>query len=102
MNIATLASSDGAKHAVAVGRQPLATRLLVAAGLVGPLFFFVVVLVDGATRPEYNAWHHTVSTLALGPGGWVLTAALALLGVLLLCFVVGLRRVFSAGRGSTW
>lgn len=77
-------------------------QYLVAAGLVGPLFFLVVVLVEGATQPGYNALHHTVSTLALGPGGWVLTAALALLGLLLLCFAVGLRRVLYPGTGSTW
>jgi hypothetical protein len=75
---------------------------LLAAGLLGPLFFFILVIVEGATRPEYNAVHHVVSTLALGPGGWILTAGLALLGVLLLCFAIGLRRVLKAGTGSTW
>jgi hypothetical protein len=102
MSIATLTSGHAAHDAPAIGRQPLAVRFLVAAGLVGPLFFFVVVSVEGATRPGYNAWHHVVSTLAFGPGGWVLTAGLAALGVLLLCFAVGLRRVLNPGRGSTW
>ena len=102
MSIATLTSGHAAHDAPAVERHPLAVRFLVAAGLIGPLFFFVVVVVEGATRPGYNAWHHVVSTLALGPEGWVLTAGLAVLGVLLLCFAVGLRRVLNPGRGSTW
>jgi hypothetical protein len=102
MSIATLTSGHANNHASSVGTRPLATRFLVAAGLVGPLFFFIVVIVEGATRPGYNAWHDVVSTLALGPGGWVLTAGLAALGVLLVCFGVGLRRVLDPGRGSTW
>jgi hypothetical protein len=102
MNIATLASGHAAHDAPTVGRQPLAVRFLVAAGLIGPLLFFVVVIVEGATRPGYNTWHHVVSTLALGPGGWVVSAGLAVLGVLLLCFAIGLRRVLQPGRGSTW
>jgi hypothetical protein len=95
-------SAHGASHPPAVGRQPLAVQFLLAAGLVGPLFFFIVVLVEGATRPGYNAWHHVASTLALGPQGWVLTTAFVVLGALLLCFAAGLRLVLSPGRGSTW
>jgi hypothetical protein len=102
MSIATLTSGRRAKDARAVGSQPVAVQVLVAAGLVGPLFFFVLVLIDGATRAGYNAMHHAISTLALGPGGWVLTAALVVLGVLLACFAIGLRRVLNPGRGSTW
>jgi len=83
-------------------RQLMAVRFLLTAGLVGPLFFFIVVLVEGTTRPGYNAWHHTMSSLALGPQGWVLTTALLVLGALLLCFAAGLRRVLDPGRGSTW
>jgi uncharacterized protein DUF998 len=102
VSIAIPTSGQGASHAPAVGRQPLAVRFLLAAGLVGPLFFFIVVLVEGATRPGYSAWHHPVSTLAIGPQGWVLTTALLVLGVLLMCFAAGLRRVLNPGRGSTW
>src|SRR5262249_26281008 len=102
MSIATLTSGHADNDAPSVETQALAAPFLVAAGLVGPLFFFIVVIVEGATRPGYNAWHHVVSTLALGPGGWVLTAGLAALGVLLVCFAVGLRRVLNPGSGSTW
>jgi hypothetical protein len=80
MSIAALTWGHADNDAQSVGTQPLAARFLVAAGLVGPLFFFIVVIVEGATRPGYNAWHDVVSTLALVPGGWVLTAGLAVLG----------------------
>ena len=103
MSVATLTSGHADDNDVpSVGTQPFASRLLVAAGLVGPLLFFGVVIVEGATRPGYNAWHHVISTLALGPGGWVMTAGSAVLGLLLVCYAVGLRRVLKVGRGSTW
>jgi hypothetical protein len=102
MTIATLTSEQTVNDATAVGRQPLPVRFLLAAGLIGPLFFFLVVIVEGATRPAYNPLHHVVSTLALGPGGWTVNASLAVLGVLLLCFAVGMRRVLYPGTGSTW
>jgi hypothetical protein len=102
MSIATLTSGHSANDAPAIDRQALLDRFLVATGLVGPLFFLLVVIVEGATRPGYNAWHDVISTLALGPGGWVLTAGLAVLGVLLVCFALGLRRVLSPGTGATW
>jgi hypothetical membrane protein len=85
-----------------VGSPALTDRFLLAAGVVGPLFFFIVVLVEGAIRPDYNAWHFPISDLALGPRGWTLNTALVVLGAGLLCFAVGLRRVLSPGRGSTW
>src|SRR5215469_8522693 len=102
MTIATLTSGQTVNDAPAVGRQPARVRFLLAAGLIGPLFFFIVVIVQGASRPGYNPLHHVVSTLALGPGGWIVNAGLAVLGVLLLCFAVGLRRVLNPGTGSTW
>lgn len=89
-------------HAPAVERQPAAVGFLLAAGLVGPLTFVVLVLVEGATRPGYSALRHPMSNLALGPQGWVLTLALLVLGAGLVCFAVGLRRVLDRGRGSTW
>jgi hypothetical protein len=102
MSTATFTSGRTDRDARPIGTQSLAARFLLAAGLVGPLLFFVVVIVEGVTRPGYNAWHHVASTLALGPGGWVLSAGLAVLGLLLLCYAVGLRMVLNAGTGSTW
>lgn len=95
-------SGKGAVHAPTVERRVLGVQFLLAAGVVGPLFFFVVVLVEGATRAGYNAWHHPMSNLALGPQGWVMTTALLVLGAGLLGFAVGLRRVLNSGTGSTW
>ena len=43
---------------------PLITQLLLWAGAVGPLLFVVVLLIEGATRPGYSAWHTFGSSLS--------------------------------------
>lgn len=91
-----------AKSAKGIGEQPLALRLLLACGAIGPLLFIVVFLVEGATRPNYSAWHHFVSSLSLGEQGWMQITNFIVCGVLVLGFAVGLRRVLRPGKGSTW
>jgi hypothetical protein len=81
---------------------PLATRLLIVCGAVGPLLFVIVLLIEGATRPGYSAWHNYGSSLSLGPGGWMQIANFIVCGLLTLCFAIGLRQVFRTGRGSVW
>ena len=43
-------------------------------GVLGPVLFIAVFLVEGATRPGYSAWHNHVSLLATGDGGWMQVA----------------------------
>jgi len=81
---------------------PLATRLLIACGAIGPLFFVIVLLIEGATRPGYSAWHNYGSSLSLGPGGWVQIANFIVCGLLTFCFAIGLRQVFRTGKGAVW
>jgi hypothetical membrane protein len=66
-------------------------RLLLYAGIIGPLLFIVVFLVEGLTRPGYSAWRHYVSQLATGPGGWVQVVNFLMCGTLVVAFAVGLR-----------
>jgi hypothetical protein len=75
-------------------------RGLLWAGVVGPLLFIVVFLVEGATRPGYSAWRLYVSQLATGPGGWMQTVNFLVCGALVLAFAVGLRLALGRGRGS--
>lgn len=56
---------------------------LLAAGIVGPVLFVVVFLMDGATRPGYRPTYHLVSALALGPRGWVQTTNFVVCGLLI-------------------
>ena len=82
--------------------RPLALRFLLACGAIGPLLFIVMFLIEGATRPNYNAWHHFVSSLSQGEQGWMQIANFLMCGVLVLCFAIGLRRVLHPGKGSIW
>ncbi len=82
--------------------QPMAMRLLLTCGAIGPLLNIVVLLILGATRSYYNAWQMPDSSLELGEGGWIQIANYIITGALLLGFAVGLRRVLRTGRGSTW
>ena len=43
----------------------LVTRLLITGGAIGPLLFVIVLLIEGATRPGYSAWHNFGSSLSL-------------------------------------
>jgi hypothetical membrane protein len=84
------------------GEQPVAIRLLLACGAIGPLLFMVVFLIEGATRPHYSAWQDAVSSLSLGEGGWMQITNFIVCGALVFGFAIGLRRVLRTGRGSTW
>ncbi len=91
-----------ATSAKEIGEQPLALRLLLACGAIGPLLFIVVFLIEGATRPNYRAWPHFISSLSLGKQGWMQITNFLICGVLVLCFAIGLRCVLHPGKGSTW
>src|SRR2546430_2248418 len=91
-----------ATSAKGIREQPLALRLLLACGAIGPLLFIVVFLIEGATRPNYSAWHHFVSSLSQGEQGWMQITNFLICGGLVLCFAIGLRRVLHPGKGSTW
>jgi len=75
-------------------------KKLLYAGIVGPLLFIVVFLLEGLTRPGYSAWRHYVSQLATGDGGWMQVANFLVCGTLVLTFAVALRQSLKGRRGS--
>src|SRR5690348_11546920 len=82
--------------------QSRVTRWLIAGGAIGPLLFILVFLLEGATRPDYSAWHHFVSQLSLSDQGWMQIVNFLVCGLLLLGFSLGLRRTLWPGKGSVW
>ena len=50
-------------------KKIIRTEFLLGCGVVGPLLFIIVFLIEGATRPGYNAWRTDVSYLALSNQG---------------------------------
>jgi hypothetical membrane protein len=67
------------------------SRLLLC-GIVGPVVLVVSFLIQGALRPGYDPLRHPVSSLSLGPTGWVQMVTFWLTGLLVIGFAVGLRR----------
>jgi hypothetical protein len=57
-------------------------RPLLIGGIVGPVQFTLVYLVEGATRPGYDAVRDAVSALSLTDRGWVDGASLVVNGLL--------------------
>ena len=68
------------------------TRGLLYCGLAAGPVFVTTFLVEGATRDGYRPSRHPVSSLALGPRGWVQTANFAVTGTLFLAGAAGLER----------
>ena len=85
---------------------PIQTDTLTRAGLVGgavagPLFV-VTLLVEGATRADYDPFRHPISALAVGDLGWTQRANFIVTGLLLLAFAFGLRRGLQVRGPSRW
>ncbi|GAA4978349.1 DUF998 domain-containing protein [Actinopolymorpha pittospori] len=79
------------------------TKKLLLCGAIGGPLFVIAFLVQGATRADYDPLRHPVSSLALGPSGWIQVLNFLVTGLLMMLFAVGLRRALHAtGRLSTW
>lgn len=59
-----------------------------------------VSLAEGAARDGYQPLHHPVSSLVLGPGGWVQAASFAVTGILFLAGTAGLSRADDPAAGT--
>lgn len=80
----------------------VSTRWLMLAGVVGPVTFVTVFLVEGAIRPGYDAARQFVSLLSLGDGGWLQVANFIVTGLLIAGFGLGLRRRWAGIRRGRW
>ncbi len=67
-------------------------RGLPRCGVVAGPLFVTTFLAGGARRSGYDPRRHPVSSLALGPGGWVQAANFMVAGSLYLAFAAGLAR----------
>jgi hypothetical protein len=85
-----------------MGGQPVALRLLLACGAIGPLLFIVVFLLEGATRTNFSPLRQPISSLSIGDLGWTQRTNFIIFGLLLLAFALGLRRALQLSRGTVW
>jgi hypothetical protein len=65
----------------------------------GPVFV-AVFLVEGVVRDGYRPLRHPVSSLALGPRGWIQAGNFAVTGTLLLAAAAGLARAGDPAASS--
>ena len=64
---------------------------LAIAGVVGPLFFIALVVVQGMLQPDYSHIAMPISALAAWPAGWMQNLNFFLLGTLNAAFAIGLH-----------
>lgn len=75
-------------------------RIGALTGIIAPVLFVGVFLLEGWLRPGYNAMSQYVSELSLGPRGWIQIANFLTTGTLLLCFASSVRTEFKNGKAS--
>lgn len=64
---------------------------LAVAGIVGPIMFAFVALVQSLLRPDHSLVTHPISALAAGPSGWVQGVNFLVFGSLMIAYAVGLH-----------
>jgi Protein of unknown function (DUF998) len=74
------------------GRPEARARGLLRCGVAAGPAFVAVFLLEGAIRDGYRPLRHPVSSLALGPRGWIQAANFAVAGSLVLAGAAGLAR----------
>ena len=92
-------AAAGTIPAVPVSRKLL---LWLTCGVAGTLLFPIVYLIEGTTRPGYNPWQQAISTLSLGPGGWIQQANFIVCGVSILWLAFVWRQILKGGVCATW
>lgn len=91
-------------EAVSTVRSPIDQKLLLwlTCGVAGTVLFPLIYLIEGITRPGYNAWQLAISALSLGPGGWIQQLDFAICGVSVLWLAFVWRKILAGGVCATW
>lgn len=67
---------------------------LLAAGPIGSVVFILSFTVQGLYRNGYDPLLHPVSSLAIGPAGWLQVCSFISVGVLFMAFAFGVKLAF--------
>jgi hypothetical membrane protein len=68
------------------------TKALALAGLIAPLAFTALVIVQGILQPDYSHMKMPISALAAWPAGWLQNLNFIVSGPLIMAFAVALHR----------
>jgi hypothetical protein len=75
-------------------------KLSAWAGILAPIIFVGVFMVEGAIRKGYNPKSMYISALSLSNRGWIQIANFLVLGLFLFIFTLGLSKEFQTGKAS--
>ena len=78
----------------------MSTTALLLYGAAVVVLFVVVMTLEGARRPGYDAAYHTGSELELGPGGWIQRANFLLGASGFAAVAVGVQRTLQTTAGA--
>ena len=81
---------------------PRTLLLWLTYGVAGTVLFPIIYVIEGATRPGYDAWRQAISALSLGPGGWIQQLDFAICGVSVLWSAFVWRKILKGGVCATW
>jgi hypothetical membrane protein len=81
---------------------PRSLLLKLTYGVTGTLLFPITYLIAGAIRPGYDPWQQAISTLSLGPGGWLQRANFVMCGVSVIWLALVFRKILRGGPCATW
>jgi hypothetical protein len=85
-------------------RSPIPRTLLLwlTWGVAGTVLFPIIYTLEGATRPGYDPWGQTISSLSHGPGGWIQQLNFVVCGVSILWSAFVWRKILKGGVCATW
>lgn len=95
----SMQSKAGSSDATPLPRTLL---LWLTCGTAGTALFPLIYLLEGVTRPGYDAWAQTISALSLGPEGWIQQLNFALCGVSVLWSAYVWRKILAGGVCAVW
>ena len=97
-------ASSAHLEAERVAAPPLPRKLVIwlTAAVAGTLVFPLMYTIEGAIRPSYDPLRQTISSLAIGPLGWMQQLNFALCGMSILWMALVWRKILAGGVCATW
>jgi len=85
---------------MAMAKQTLLTRVLLACGAVAGPIYVMVTMAQALTRDGFDLRQHRFTWLTTGNLGWIHQSNMVLVGVLMVLLAVGVRQALPTGRGA--
>src|SRR5581483_3060174 len=79
-------------------RTRLPIKPLALAGIVGPIGFIILVVVQGIMQPDYSHIAMPISALAAWPAGWIQNLNFFIFAPLMAAFAIGLNNAIRPTR----